>query len=394
MKPRVFAVLVCAALPLMVPQPADAQGRARGRGQNERIRFQGMDRNGDGVITRREWQGSDQSFRVHDWNDDGRLSGDEVRPGAQRVRRDREADDYTPGRGREFDDWTSEGFTQLDHNKDGRLTRDEWHYDPEAWVRADRNRDNILTRSEFLSEEGTDIDREDRFEYLDANNNGRIERREWHGAADTFEWLDRNNDGVLSRTEMIGEEAGDARESDLFASLDYNRDNRISQDEWHWSRRSFLQQDVNRDGSISREEFSDPGGPGTAQTPAADASRGIGRAVVVMVPARAGWVDTGIDVRPGDVLSIRATGNVTLSSNASDMASPGGANRRAENSPLPNHPAGALIARIGNAGAPIFIGDGRATTRLTTSGRLFLGVNDDHSADNNGQFNATITVRR
>jgi hypothetical protein len=38
----------------------------------------------DGVITRQEWQGNDRSFRNHDWNGDGRLSGDEVPPGAQR----------------------------------------------------------------------------------------------------------------------------------------------------------------------------------------------------------------------------------------------------------------------------------------------------------------------
>ena len=47
------------------------------------MRFQGLDRNGDGRITRAEWNGSDQSFRVHDWNGDGVLSGDEVRAGAR-----------------------------------------------------------------------------------------------------------------------------------------------------------------------------------------------------------------------------------------------------------------------------------------------------------------------
>ena len=45
------------------------------------MRFQGMDTNGDGVITRREWRGNDNSFRNQDWNGDGILSGDEVRTG-------------------------------------------------------------------------------------------------------------------------------------------------------------------------------------------------------------------------------------------------------------------------------------------------------------------------
>jgi hypothetical protein len=42
-------------------------------------RFHGMDRNGDGVVTRKEWRGNDRSFRIHDRNGDGVLSGDEIR---------------------------------------------------------------------------------------------------------------------------------------------------------------------------------------------------------------------------------------------------------------------------------------------------------------------------
>ena len=34
------------------------------------MRFQGMDTNGDGVITRSEWRGNDNSFRNQDWNGD------------------------------------------------------------------------------------------------------------------------------------------------------------------------------------------------------------------------------------------------------------------------------------------------------------------------------------
>jgi hypothetical protein len=383
--------MVCGAL-CLAGVDAAAQGRARGQQGRENIRFRGMDRNNDGVITRAEWQGSAQSFRVHDWNRDGQLSGDEVRPGAQRDV-NREEDDYNPQRARDFDDWTPEGFAYLDHNRDGRLSRDEWHYDVESWVRADRNRDNLLSREEFLGGDTIDTDRSDRFEYLDANNNGRVERREWHGDSDTFDFLDRNNDGVLSRIEMRGREsAGNQRESDLFASLDYNHDSRLSQDEWHWSRRSFLQQDTNRDGSVSRQEFSDPNNAeGTTGSSTSDV--GIGRPVVISVTANTEWVDTGIDVRAGDVLTIRADGSVRLSGNGSDTATPGGANRRANGAPMPNHPAGSLIARVGN-GAPIFVGDGRGLNRLTTGGRLYLGVNDDHWADNSGAFRATVTVRR
>ena len=77
MRARVFAVMTLAALPLGAFAASAEQDQ-------EQMRFRGMDRNGDGRITRAEWRGSAQSFRQHDWNNDGVLSGDEVRPGALR----------------------------------------------------------------------------------------------------------------------------------------------------------------------------------------------------------------------------------------------------------------------------------------------------------------------
>jgi Ca2+-binding EF-hand superfamily protein len=217
------------------------------------MRFAAMDRNGDGRISRQEWNGSDRSFQVHDWNGDGVLSGDEVRPGARRQRgsADREPVFDSAYREYEYDDWTLRGFTALDHNRDGRITSDEWHFDRESFRRADHNGDGVLTRAEFLDEDAQDDDIEDRIAFMDSNHDGRVTRSEWHGSPEAFDRLDGNRDGVLSGTEMNGSEPP----PDLFSSVDVNRDSRITRDEWHWSRASFDQRDRNRDGQLTRDEF-------------------------------------------------------------------------------------------------------------------------------------------
>ncbi len=233
-----------------------SQSAQAGRQDND-MRFRGMDRNNDGVITRDEWRGSPQSFRVHDWNGDGRLSEDEVRAGAERTYRTPDEEDFDAALEDDLPSWSEAGFSNLDHNRDGRIASNEWHYDLETFRRVDRNRDGALSRSEFLAT-SLDDDRDDRFEDLDVNANGRIERNEWHGSFEAFDSLDRNRDRVLNRAE-VGGAAGGTR--DRFASLDVNRDGAIARDEWHWSGRSFDQQDVNRDGVLTRREFTGGGVP-------------------------------------------------------------------------------------------------------------------------------------
>ena len=241
-KLSIAMVLSLAAMPAAAQQP------------QRTIRFAAMDENRDGVISRQEWRGSAQSFRTHDWNGDGVLSGDEVRVGARRSNDPREPDPFdSDQRDYQFTDWTARGFTAVDHDRNGRVTRDEWHFDIEDFRRADHNRDGWLSRAEFLGgDESTDDDRGDRFDYLDTNGDGRVSRAEWHGTADRFAALDDNRDGVLSRTEMRG---GNEPPPDLFTSVDVNRDNAITRDEWHWSRASFDERDTNRDGRLTRREF-------------------------------------------------------------------------------------------------------------------------------------------
>ena len=256
--------------------PAGAQA------QTARMRFESMDQNRDGVISRDEWRGSDRAFQNQDWNGDGQLSGNEVRIGARRDGNYEEAD-HLPNRYERYVSWTTAGFNNLDHNRDRRISANEWHFDLETFRRVDRNRDGSLSQSEFL---GGDIDdaRDASFDDLDWNNNGRVERSEWNGSDSVFTSLDRNRDGVLSRFEVVGGVNTPNDTWDEFASLDYNRNGAISRDEWHWSAASFDRRDTNRDGRLSRQEFAVSGGaPGAVGTsggaPAAHGARQLSTAL-------------------------------------------------------------------------------------------------------------------
>lgn len=302
-----------------------------GARNQQNIRFAEMDRNGDGVITRQEWRGSQRSFEVHDWNGDGRLSGDEVRQGASWPNRQGQQNTA-------FWDWSETQFRQLDRNADNRISRSEWgRYDVEDFIRMDQNGDNMVTLREFLIGD-VDDDRGDRFSYLDMNNNNRLDPSEWHGSQSAFRWLDRNGDGQLSRAEVAGTE------------LD-------------------------------------------AQTGSPSRSRGISEpARTVVVNARQQWVDTGVDVRAGDFLNVTATGRVSWAPGV-NPTDPNGADPAGPNAPLPGAGAGGLIGRVGNTQA-FMVGATLDGHRVPTAGRLYLMVNDDLLTDNQGNFRSTVIVER
>jgi hypothetical protein len=125
-----------------------------------------------------------------------------------------------------------------------------------------------------------------------------------------------------------------------------------------------------------------PSAASAANPPATVGPSGSG----IPVPANQGWVDTGITVRRGQRVSFTASGEVQLSSDPNDKASPAGSLRgRRPSGPMSQVLAGALIGRIGPA-AMFGIGNQTAPLPMPADGRLYLGVNDDGLQDNQGQF--------
>jgi hypothetical protein len=111
----------------------------------------------------------------------------------------------------------------------------------------------------------------------------------------------------------------------------------------------------------------------------------------ITVSAKQAWTATGLTVRRGEVLSVNATGEVQLSTDSNDVATPFGSKsgRKAANAPLPSAPAGALIGRIGANGQPFGIGSG-VQVPMPEAGQLFLGINDDGFEDNQGEYRVDI----
>jgi hypothetical protein len=109
----------------------------------------------------------------------------------------------------------------------------------------------------------------------------------------------------------------------------------------------------------------------------------------VNVTAREPWTDTGIDVRAGQTIYFRASGEVRWGNNRRDGAAGERNSPRNPNRPLPDRPAAALLGRIGSD--VIFIGGDQGPYRVRSSGRLSLGINDDVFTDNTGSLRVTVS---
>ena len=110
----------------------------------------------------------------------------------------------------------------------------------------------------------------------------------------------------------------------------------------------------------------------------------------VTVAANVAWNDAGIDVRAGQTIFFEAQGQVRWGRDrrdgpAGERNSPSNPNR-----PMGNRNAAALIGKVGAGNDMFFIGDEAGAIRMRSSGRLYLGINDDVLTDNSGNFRVVV----
>ncbi len=106
------------------------------------------------------------------------------------------------------------------------------------------------------------------------------------------------------------------------------------------------------------------------------------------------WVDTGIDVKAGDLVKFEASGNLRYA-DAKQETGPEGLSRGWKDMirilPLNDAGRGAVIGRVGDGAAarPFLIGAQRES-RMVIGGRLFLGINQSGGGD--GSYKVKVTV--
>lgn len=122
------------------------------------------------------------------------------------------------------------------------------------------------------------------------------------------------------------------------------------------------------------------------------------RETTVDVPGNSRGIDTGIELRTGDQVTISATGTVVAGRRAGEVTPDGGRVSGlgiVSAYPVPNAGVGALIGYIrlssGQNTAPFVVGS-QQNFAAQADGRLFLLVNDDNYSDNSGNFNVRIRV--
>lgn len=158
-------------------------------------------------------------------------------------------------------------FSDMDKNKDGKISRDEFLGPPQFFDRLDENKDGFIDEGEWNRMRGRmgggPRIGERLLLLLDSDGDSKISREEFSQLTALFDILDKDQDGSLSQAELgqffqAVEEAqnratGGVNLNDLFEKNDKNRDGKLTPDEIS-NEKLFKSLDLDGDGMITRAE--------------------------------------------------------------------------------------------------------------------------------------------
>ena len=180
-------------------------------------RFQGVDDNRDGRITRGEWRGNARSFDRHDVDGNGVIENDEM-PSEMRRATPQANNDGARGR-------SDAAVDKLDRNRSGVVEGFEWPYNANVFHQLDKDGNSVLSEDELNNISSATM------RDLDANRNNRIDADEWPGGFAQFSRLDQNGDGKVSSDEYFGR-GGEFQRRGRFDAWDRDHDGFVSATEW------------------------------------------------------------------------------------------------------------------------------------------------------------------
>jgi LmbE family N-acetylglucosaminyl deacetylase len=115
---------------------------------------------------------------------------------------------------------------------------------------------------------------------------------------------------------------------------------------------------------------------------------------VYKVSSKTEWFDTGLEAQEGQIIAFDADGKIVWNLTEREYCDPNGAipYTRWGNKPMLGSGTGALIGKIGGDSADCFFIGKSMTMHAYKSGRLYLGINDDNTNDNEGYYRVRIRM--
>ncbi|MFH1136711.1 MAG: EF-hand domain-containing protein [Pseudomonadota bacterium] len=152
-----------------------------------------------------------------------------------------------PGGGKSF-------IGDFDRDKDGKVSREEFLGPAEQFKQLDRSGDGFIDAAEAPQGPPPRGKKPDFIGDLDRDKDGKVSREEFPGPPEHFKQLDRSGDGFIDAAEAPQGPPPRGKKPDFIGDLDRDKDGKVSREEF------FTKIDRNGDGFITADE-APPGGP-------------------------------------------------------------------------------------------------------------------------------------